>query len=73
MKPCPNCRSDAVYAYKDTVPFTGEHLSFLPGLGTVFAAAHVTPVLCADCGLARYFATDEAREKVTSHSGWEKL
>ncbi len=73
MTPCPNCQSNEVYAYKETVPFTGKHVSYLPGLGTMFSAAYVKPVLCAECGLTRYFAQDDARERVKTNGGWEKL
>jgi len=73
MTPCPNCQSDEVYAYKENVEFSGLSMSFLPALGTMFAAAYVTPVVCADCGLARYFADETARERMKENPGWKKL
>ena len=73
MTPCPACQSDNVYAFQESVPFTGEHVSFLPGLGTIFTAAYVKPVPCADYGLARFFADDDARERMKRNSGWKKL
>jgi RNase P subunit RPR2 len=37
------------------------------------ARAKFVPVMCADCGLVRYFATSEARDHVRKSSAWKQV
>jgi hypothetical protein len=75
MKPCPECKSQDVYQY--TRPVWGASAygpDLLPGMGSIFMGrAKFVPVMCAGCGLMRYFAVDEARAHVRKSSAWKKV
>jgi predicted nucleic-acid-binding Zn-ribbon protein len=75
MKPCPECNSRNVYQYSRPVWATGGYgPNLLPGMGSLFMArAKFVPVMCADCGLVRYFATSEARDHVRKSSAWKQV
>jgi transcriptional regulator with XRE-family HTH domain len=70
-KSCPHCGSTALYQYDsafETAQLAGELLPKL-GLG-IFTAATVRPVVCADCGLVRLFASDAATKRMRASEHW---
>lgn len=71
--PCPNCRGSRLYASKDVSAGGGHAPNYLPGLGGAFSAEKFNLVICADCGLVRFFARDTARAKIAESSKWERI
>lgn len=75
---CPNCGRETIYGARD-VPSRGPgrfgwgHLSLLPGLGHFFTPANFTILLCADCGLTRFFADAEACSNLPTSSAWKRV
>jgi predicted nucleic-acid-binding Zn-ribbon protein len=64
MKPaCSDCGSSRLYQKEGIEAGASESPNLLPGLGTFFSYASMTAVLCADCGLVRFYASQEARHK----------
>jgi hypothetical protein len=47
--------------------------NYLPGLGRVWRTARFDVIVCRDCGLTRWFASDEAREKLNDSGMWERI
>ena len=73
MKSCPECSSKEVYQYKESIETTQLSGELLPKLGTgMFASAKVRPVVCAECGFVRLYASKEATEKMTSSEHWKR-
>lgn len=75
MKPCPECNSENVYQYKESVQSAGGYGPMLlpklePG---IFSSAKFLPVVCADCGYLRFFAAPEAREKLKTSTHWQPV
>jgi hypothetical protein len=71
--PCPNCRSSRLYASKDVSAGGGYAPNYLPGLGGTFSAEKFNLVICADCGLVRFFAREKALSRVADSKKWEKI
>lgn len=70
-KECPECGGRNLY--ETNVSAGGGHApNFLHGLGTFFHVPEFRLVMCQDCGLTRWFAPSEAREKVTESSKWQR-
>jgi DNA-directed RNA polymerase subunit RPC12/RpoP len=72
MKTCPECSSKEVYQYKDSIATTQLSGELLPKLGTGFTSARVRPVVCAECGLVRLYASKETTETMTASKHWKK-
>jgi predicted nucleic-acid-binding Zn-ribbon protein len=71
---CPNCGSKQLYKTKKDVSAGGGYApNYLPGLGSFWSAERFTVVLCNDCGLTRFFATQTARAKLSDSSRWERV
>lgn len=71
--PCPQCSSRDVYRSKKTVSSGGGHApEHLPGLGTWSKTAQMRVYVCRACGLMRYFAEPEARQKISESDKWER-
>ena len=51
----------------------GHAPNYLPGLGTFLLSARFEVVLCQDCGLTRFFASQEARQKVPEAKKWSRV
>jgi hypothetical protein len=48
--------------------------NYLPGLGSGFLSfAKFTLVVCKDCGLTRFFASEAALGKLTDSNKWRKV
>ncbi|MFT6132528.1 MAG: transcriptional regulator with XRE-family HTH domain [Shewanella sp.] len=74
MKLCSECKSDEVYQYKESMEFGGFGGELLPGLASgVFSLAKFLPIICADCGHIRFFASKEARDKLESSNDWKRV
>ena len=74
MSPCPECRSEEVYRYKEPIDcganFGGE---LLPKLApSRFSSAKILPVVCASCGYIRFFAESKALAKLEKSAGWTR-
>jgi hypothetical protein len=56
-------------------PFTVRRNTRYPlqGLGSYLHYAEFDVVVCADCGLTRFFAEPAARENVRGNSEWKHL
>lgn len=70
---CPECGRNNLYSSVEVASGGGHAPNYLPGLGSFFSAAKFTLVICKDCGLARYFASPEARAKLAESSKWRKV
>jgi hypothetical protein len=46
---------------------------FLPGLGSFLTPAQFRVVLCADCGLTRFFAEPGALTKLIKSRAWRRV
>jgi len=73
ISPCPNCRSTDLYRSKLVSAGGGHAPNYLPGLGSMWRTAKFYLVLCSDCGLTRFFASDEATAAVRSSKKWERV
>lgn len=75
MTPCPECGSAAVYRFASPVSALGGYgPDLLPKLNTsYFSGAKMTPVVCGDCGLLRFYAADEALAKLAASPKWERV
>jgi transcriptional regulator with XRE-family HTH domain len=71
MSPCPACRSDDVYHYREPVDTTTIGGELLPKLAPGrFSSAKILPVVCANCGYLRFYADDDARERLKDSKHW---
>ena len=72
MKPCPECKSNNVYRYKQPIDAAGgygPHL--LPKLAPgIFSHAKLVPVVCMDCGYIRLYASKDALKKLEKSQHW---
>jgi hypothetical protein len=67
--PCPECGQKNLY--RTRANSGGGHApNYLPGLGGFIAPARFEVVVCADCGLTRWFASPEARNRLDSAQNW---
>lgn len=74
MSPCPECRSDQVYRYKDLIDPTTLGTELLPKLASGrFSSAKMWCVVCGDCGFLRYFVAEQALEKLRSSKHWHRV
>lgn len=73
ISPCPNCRSKNLYRSKAVSAGGGYAPNYLPGLGGVFSSEKFHIVLCADCGLTRFFARPEAATNISASKKWERV
>lgn len=75
MSPCPICKSEEIYQYKEYFRYTGannQHL--LPKLGSkVVLVAKIRPSVCLGCGHIWLFASEEAREKMKASKHWKAV
>ena len=71
-KQCPECESTHLYVHGDISARGGYGPDLLPGASGVFASAKMRSVVCRDCGLVRFYASDEALARITPANGWRK-
>lgn len=74
MKPCPECKSGNIYQYEDYMEFGGFGGELLPKLSSgMLSLAKFRPVICFDCGHIRFFASQEARNKLENSKSWKRV
>ena len=70
---CPDCKGRNLYE-GPRVSAGGRHApNYLPGLGKWWRAETFHLVICRDCGLTRFFASKEARDKLADSPKWKRL
>jgi predicted nucleic-acid-binding Zn-ribbon protein len=69
---CPECERQNVFA---TISNSGAGYGpmFLPGLGGFLRMAKFEVLVCADCGLTRFYAEPDARTKLSGAKGWSRI
>ena len=70
---CPECGHSNLYVSKDVSSGGGYAPNYLPGLGTFFSSAKFTLLVCKDCGLTRFFASQKALDALPGSKEWSKL
>ncbi len=70
---CPECKGTNLYAQSGINARGGYGPDLLPGAGSLFSSAKMRSVVCHDCGLVRFYASDEALARITPANGWRKL
>ncbi len=74
MKPCPICKSDDIYKYKEYFQYSGVGEELLPKLKKgMFNVAKICPFVCGECGDIRLMASSEARELLAESEHWTKI
>ena len=68
--PCPECGSKELYRSDPIGASGGYGPNLLPGLGKWYSSASFALVVCPACGLTRFFAAPEAREKLPTSDHW---
>ena len=72
LRECPECGGASLYvASVESAGATGPVL--LPGLGTFLSYAKMQVVLCRDCGLLRFYASEAARSRVAGSAVWQGI
>ena len=70
---CPECSSRDVYRTKKSIATGGGYApDWLPGLGSFFKSAQMRVYVCRACGLTRWFAEPESRERIPHSNKWER-
>ena len=72
-KNCPECNGTNLFSHGGIQARGGYGPDLLPGTSGIFASAKMVTVVCKDCGLIRFYASQEAIGKITSDNGWNRL
>ena len=70
---CPNCCGENLYRSEPVPSGGGQGPVLLPDLGGWFHFAKFIIVVCADCGLTRFFAEQDAIRKLPKSDRWRRL
>jgi predicted nucleic-acid-binding Zn-ribbon protein len=70
---CTDCGSSNLFRSNPVSSGGGYAPDYLPGLRSMWKAAKFEMVLCKDCGLTRFIASPEAREKVSDSKYWKRI
>jgi predicted nucleic-acid-binding Zn-ribbon protein len=70
---CPESGHTNLYSTDGVSAGGGYAPNYLPGLGTFFLSAKFTVIACRDCGLTRFFASEEALGKLSDSAKWRKV
>jgi len=74
IAPCTNCGGKNLYRSKEVGAGGGHAPDYLPGLRRHFLLSErFYLVVCRDCGLSRFFARTEAREKLSQSDKWTRV
>ena len=74
MTPCPTCKSEEVYQYKDYIHATTLDGELLPKLASnIFSSAKMRPVVCGNCGLLRFFTPNDVLDKLKESKHWLRV
>ena len=71
-KACPECGQNNLFV-TTTNSGGGYGPMLLPRLSGFFGFAKFDVVVCADCGLTRFFAAQEACARLATTANWSKL
>lgn len=71
-KPCPECGQKNLYV-TTTNSGGGYGPMLLPRLGGFWGMPKFEVVVCADCGLTRFFASSQALAKLPAANNWSKI
>jgi hypothetical protein len=69
---CPHCGGTDLYTRRVSSG-GGQGPYFLAGLGSFMHFAEFDAIVCAGCGLTRFFAEPAARQNVRSSADWKRL
>jgi len=72
VKPCPECGKTNLFV-TTTNSGGGYGPMLLPKLGGFIVPATFEVVVCADCGLTRFFASPDARNRLATTKNWRKI
>jgi predicted nucleic-acid-binding Zn-ribbon protein len=70
---CPECGHSNLYSSAEVSAGGGYAPNYLQGLGGFLSTPKFTVVVCKDCGLSRFFASKEARDKLSVSDKWRKI
>jgi predicted nucleic-acid-binding Zn-ribbon protein len=70
---CPSCGGRNLFEGPPVSAGGGHAPNYLPGLGTWWRSESFQLVICRDCGLTRFFASKEAREKLAEAPKWKRV
>jgi predicted nucleic-acid-binding Zn-ribbon protein len=70
---CPECGSTNQHFRGNVDAMGGYGPNLLPGAGGFLRLPKMHVVVCGDCGLIRFFASEKTLERITSDRGWERL
>jgi predicted nucleic-acid-binding Zn-ribbon protein len=79
LQVCPECRNRSLHRKRQvpsgvTVPGNvGGWFELLPGLGTTFRYPTFDVIVCAQCGLTRFYADADACGRLSAAPDWELL
>ena len=73
LKPCPHCESNEVYERPDVTVKGSSGPDLLPGLAPWYGGGKATVVVCRSCGLMRFFASAEARDRIAESQKWTRV
>ena len=72
-KNCPECGGTHLVSQGDIGVRGGYGPDLLPDAGSLFSSPKVKAVVCTDCGLIRYFASQDALRKIAASDKWKRL
>jgi len=64
---CPECGSTHLHQRDEVRSGGSKGPHLLPDLGTFWSSARITVVICADCGLVRFYGCEDARAKAMEY------
>jgi predicted nucleic-acid-binding Zn-ribbon protein len=71
---CSDCGSRNLYRAAKPISAGGGYApNYLPGLGAFLSVAKFEVVVCRDCGLTRWYASDEARQQLSESPKWSSV
>lgn len=71
---CSGCGKSECYESVAPVSATGAYApSFLPGLGTWYRSPTFRVVVCAACGLIRFFAEQSELQALAESDDWRRV
>ena len=70
---CPECGGRNLYRSVPTSAMGGYGPDLLPGLSKLFSSAQFVAVVCSDCGLARYYVTRDALDRLRENRKWRPV
>jgi hypothetical protein len=73
LENCPECRGTNLFAYDDIRAQGVYGPDLLPRTGGVLTPAKMKAVVCKDCGLVRFYASQETLAGINSGNGWQRL